>query len=64
MEEVKKPRGFMAWSPEKRLEAQRRGGSAKRERPFKDRELAKQASKLGHAARYGKKPPASAGNGE
>lgn len=65
MSEVKKLRGFAGWDPEKRREAQSRGGSVPRDapRPFKDRELAKRAGKLGHAARYGKKP-APAGTGE
>jgi general stress protein YciG len=49
----RKPRGFATWDPEKRREAQRKGGSAPRPmRAFQDRKLASRAGKLGLASRY------------
>ena len=43
----KRPRGFASMDADKRRELQSRGGSAKRARPFDDRELARKAGRLG-----------------
>jgi general stress protein YciG len=52
MTETKKPRGFAALSPERRLEIARKGGSAQHTtRGFSDPEVASRAGKLGAAAK-------------
>ena len=47
MAEDTRLRGFAAMDADKRRELQSRGGSAKRLRPFEDRELARKAGRVG-----------------